>query len=229
MNEFAILGTLRRRALYALILAGMVILTLAAALRYAIPMEGIPWLEVGNMNAGWYVEAEGCMSQEVQLPCELEYSGRQLYLVHDLTGAEPEPEEVLAVQTRYQALRVWADGTLIYESARGEDYALSSMWHFIPSESYRGADTLRIELTKYEQWSDWSLLSILQDHPDAVGMYLLRNYLPSVLVWLCCMLFSLLLFFVISLYGCAENPEHPAGLSTGRFHFSLRHMDSAGL
>lgn len=219
MIDFVKIGTLRTRSLFFLLLASVVLLTLVTAVRYATPLPGIPSSEVQQLASGWLYQDDNGLAPLPQLPCTLDFDGDTLYLQRALSQAESCSGTVLTVSTRYQSIRVWADQNLIYEAAQGQAHALSSMWHFIPSEAYQGAGTLRIELTRYERSSEWSLLPILQDHPDAIGMYLLRNYLPSVLVWLCCMLFSLLLFFVILFMAVRKTPNIPLVLSLAVFIF----------
>ena len=219
MNEFVILGTLRRRALYAFLLVGVLVLALAAAAKYAIPMEGIPWPDVGDMNTGWYYEEEGELNPVGQLPCQVEHTGDKLYLVHDLDGVALGAGDVLAVQTRYQSIRVWADGTLVYESAQGQEYALSSMWHFIPAEFVQGADSLRLELTKYDSASEWNLFPVLQDHPAAVAAYLLADHLPAILMWIYCMVLTLLLAVILLFLWVRKIPGGSLVLALAAFIF----------
>ena len=197
MNGVTLLGSLRKRALFIFLLAVVIFSTLAAAIRYAIPLDGIPDPDIRRMDSGWFYENGGSLSPLAQLPCQLDFAGDTLYLIHDLTDQAQYPEDVLGIQTRYQSIRVWADQTLIYQAAQGEEYALSSMWHFIPSEKYSGASTLRVELIKYDPDAAWELSSVIQDHPDAIGMYLLQSHLLVVFMWLFCLLFTLMLVVII--------------------------------
>lgn len=199
MTDFTVLGSSRKRGAFIFILAVVIALTAAAAIRYTTPLAGIPDTEVRQLDSGWFYESNGSLSPLAQLPCQLYFTDDTLCLVRDLTDTETYPGDVLAIQTRYQSIRVWADQTLIYEAAQGQEHALSSMWHFIAAEAYSGFSTLRIQLTKYDQESNWELFAIYQDHPDAIGMHLLKTHLPAILAWLFCMLFALLLI-VITLF-----------------------------
>ena len=196
MRDRTISRLSRKRAAFLCILAATLLLTFAASLRYSTPLDGIPHPKIRQLDSGWLYEDGSGLSPLPQLPCRPDFAGETICLVHELSGIAQRPDDVLAIQTRYQAIRVWADQALIYEAAQGKEHALSSMWHFIPSQAYSGASTLRIELTKYDQTSDWELASIALDHPAAIAMYLLQEHLLTILVWLCCMLFSLLMVFI---------------------------------
>lgn len=174
-------------------------MTAAASVRYYTPIPGIPITEIGRLDLGWYYECEGDLIALEQLPCSLDKSGGSLYLVHDLYDIDWDDGDVLAFQTRYESIRVWADDTVIYEAAQGKEHALSSMWHFISSEQCKDASLLRIELIRYDQKTNWTLSSVLMDHPDAILMNLLRAHAPAILFWIFCMIFALLLIFVIIL------------------------------
>lgn len=216
---YKILGPLHRRVLFIILLAAVAVLTLAAALRYSTPLAGIPDATVQYLDTGWYYEGDGGLSALPQLPCHLQHAGDTLVLVRDLSDVARSEEDVLAISTRYQSIRVWADQALIYEAAQGRTHALSSMWHFIATSAYGDADTLRVELTKYDGNSDWQLFSMLQDHPDTIGMYLLQIHLPSILVWLCCMLFTLLLGFVMVFMAVRKIAGIPLVLALASFIF----------
>ena len=219
MTGYTIWGSSHKRILFLGILAAAMLLTWLTALHNATPLDGIPNPEVGQMDTGWFYEEGGSLSPLEQLPCRLELAGDTLYLVHALSEAELDGTDVLAVQTRYQSIRVWADQRLIYEAAQGREHALSSMWHFVPAEACRGAAALRIELTRYEDGPEWELSPILQDHPDAIEMYLLLSHLPTILVWLCCMLFTLLLLFVVCFMAGWKIEGIPLILSLTAFIF----------
>ena len=197
MMSFTRFHSLFKRILLFSLLAAAALLTLAAGLCYATPLEGIPHFELQEIRFGWAYETGGSLHTLSQFPCELDNSGDTLCLVHHVAGLNQNPGDTLAIQTRYQSIRVWADETLVYEAAQGREHALSSMWHFIPSEQYQDASMLRIELTRYDTSSQWELFPIYQDHPAAIGMYLLGIHLPTIFVWLCCMLFAVLLTFTV--------------------------------
>ena len=182
--------------IFLLMLALVLFLTVASALRYSVALEGLPDTEPKHMDTGWSYEDGDSLHPLSQLPCELELESDRLYLVRSLRGNDSNDNDVLALETRYQSIRIWADNTLIYEAAQGREHALSSMWHFVPAESYSGASNLKIELTRYDGKSLWALSPILQDNPDTIEAYLLGKHLPIILVWLCCMLFSLLMVFI---------------------------------
>ena len=219
MNGFAILGSFQKRALFLLLLVVTALLTLAAAVHYATPLNGIPSSQVRYLDSGWFYEEGGRLLPIAQLPCRVDVSSGTLHLTRNLSDAVLNPDDVLAIETRYQSIRVWADQTLIYEAAQGQAHALSSMWHFIPSERYGGASTLRIELTKYESGSEWELFHIMQDNPDTIGMHLLKTHLPTILMWMFCMLFTLLLVVVVFFMVIRKIAGASLILSLGAFIF----------
>ena len=193
----AVLGSFPKRAAFALVLVMVMSLMLAAVFRYATPLDGIPDTYPKSIDAGWFYEDAGTLCPIGKLPCTLEHNGETLYMVRELSDLPHDSDDILAVETRYQSIRVWADDEVIYEAAQGKEHALSTMWHFIASERYDGATEIRIELTKYDGDLEWSLNRIFQDHPDAIKVYLLEEHIPILIVWLCCMLFALLLMFGI--------------------------------
>ena len=219
MMDLSILGSLRKRALFAFLLIAALLLTLAAGLRYATPLEGIPDPALRQLNSGWsYRDGDSLLPLE-QLPCRLDADGDTLELVRQLSDTPRYPGDVLVIQTRYQSIRVWADEELIYEAAQGREHALSSMWHFIPAERYADASALRVQLTRYDAETEWQLSSVIQDHPDAVSMALIGDCLPTILVWLFCMLFTLLLGFVILFMAIRNIAGKPLVLSLTAFIF----------
>ena len=197
MMTFTILDSLCKRVMFFSAIAAVALLTLAAGLHYATPLAGLPRSEIKEIGSGWSYEDSGSLHTLSQFPCPVDVPGDTLYLVHSVSDLSRNPGDVLAVQTRYQSIRIWADQMLIYEAAQGREHALSSMWHFISSDTYQGASTLRIELIRYDTNSPWELFPIFQDHPAAIGMYLHRIHLPTIFVWLCCTLFVVLLSFII--------------------------------
>lgn len=185
------LGSLRKRVLFALLAVLALALTLAAAVRFAVPLTSMPAAEVRRLDTGWFLQDGDALTPLPPLPCEPDLAGDRLTLVRSIDDAPGE--DVLVVQTRYQSLRVWADDALIYDAARGREHALGSMWHFIPCEDYAGASTLRVEFTRYDQADRWEISTVLQGHPDTIRLSLLSAHLPAIVVWTGCMLFTLLL------------------------------------
>ena len=125
MNGFAILGSFQKRALFLLLLVVTALLTLAAAVHYATPLNGIPSSQVRYLDSGWFYEEGGRLLPIAQLPCRVDVSSGTLHLTRNLSDAVLNPDDVLAIETRYQSIRVWADQTLIYEAAQGQAHALS--------------------------------------------------------------------------------------------------------
>lgn len=208
-----------RRILFVALLVVAVALSLAAAMRYATPLDGLPGVDVQRMDTGWLVEEEGGTSSLPQLPCELDRTGDTLVLVHDLSGTAHRPGDVLALGTRYQSIRVWADERLVYEAAQGEAHALGSMWHFVPSDRYENASSLRVELKRYDQGPEWEIPSVIQDSPGAVGAYILKEHAPAILAWVCCMLFTLLLVLVVLFMAIRNVPGIPLVSALASFIF----------
>ena len=219
MTVFSMLGSRRSRALFLAALAAVALLSLVSALYYAIPLDGIPRVEVKWMNSGWFYEDGGSLLPLPSLPCDLEFSDNTLHLVHDLSQLTQESEDILAIETRYQSIRVWADQELIYTAAQGREYALSSMWHFIYWDRYRGASTLQIELVKYDQSTQWELFPIVQDHPSSITLYLIHTHLPTILVWISAMLFTLMLMFIALFMAVRKIVGIPLILSLAGFIF----------
>ena len=219
MTDFTIFKSFRNRAILAVGIIIVFLLTLATALKYPVPLGGLITPDIEQMDSGWLYEGGDGLESLPRLPCSLEFDGSTLNLVHDLTAEQHNPEQVLAIQTRYQSIRVWADETLIYEAAQGKEYALSSMWHFISARLYSGASTLRVELTKYDQGSEWELFSVLQDYPNAIGWHLFQTHLPVVLVWLCCMLFVLMLILIMIFMAIRRVSGIPLILALTAFIF----------
>ena len=219
MSDFALLGSARRRSLLLGILTAALFLTLAAANYYATPLDGIPDPAVRQLDSGWFCADGGSLTPLEALPCRLARTGNTLRLVHSLADLSWNPGDVLAIQTRYQSIQVWADQTLIYEAALGQDHALSNMWHFIPVDAYAGSSSIEIELTSYDTENEWELLPILQDHPAAIRMYLLQTHLPTILMWMFCMLFSLLLLIIVGVMMVRRVTGAPLVLSLAAFIF----------
>lgn len=219
MLDFSIWDSSCKRILFALLIIAVCGLSLAAAQRYAVEMEGVPDTQLRKLDSGWYCETGESLSTIKSLPCNLNYEGNTLLLHYDFSEENHYPNDVLVIETRYQSIRVWADQKLVYESAKGKEYALSSMWHFIPAEKYRDAESLQIEIRKYDWDSEWQLRSIYQDHPAAVILYILKTHLPAVFVWLCCMLFTMLLIFVIFLMALRKITGIRLVLSLAMFIF----------
>ncbi len=205
--------------IFLLMLALVLFLTVASALRYSVALEGLPDTEPKHMDTGWSYEDGDSLHPLSQLPCELELESDRLYLVRSLRGNDSNDNDVLALETRYQSIRIWADNALIYEAAQGREHALSSMWHFVPAESYSGASNLKIELTRYDGKSLWALSPILQDNPDTIEAYLLGKHLPIILVWLCCMIFTLLLLIPVGFMALKKLAGIPTVLSLAAFIF----------
>ena len=212
-----ILGSMRKRFLFTLLLVLALALTLAAAVRYTVPLAAIPETQVRQLDTGWFCQGGDSLTPLAPLPCEPDFSGDTLTLVRSL--ADGSTEDMLAVQTRYQSLRVWADDTLIYDAAQGREHALGSMWHFILCEDYAGASTLRVEFTRYDQGDDWKISSILQGHPDALRLYLLSAHLPAIIVWMSCMLFVLLLVAIGGFMALRRIDGAPLALILAAFIF----------
>lgn len=219
MIRFNVLDSSRKRVFFILLLALVVLLTLASALRYSVTLEGLTDTEPKRLDTGWFYEDGGSLHPLGQLPCELELESDRLYLVRSISEKDGGRNDVLTVETRYQSIRVWADEILIYEAAQGREHALSSMWHFIPWEKYSEASSLKIELTRYDGSYDWSIPSILQDNPDTIKVYLLKTHLPIILVWLCCVIFSLLLAITVVPMALKKLAGIPIILSLTAFIF----------
>ena len=197
MAEFTLFGRPRGRALFIIALAAGILLTLACALRFATPVDGICDCGIQKLDSGWFYISGGTKVPLGELPCSLDEKGDTLVIVRDIGSAKPHSGDILAIQTRYQSISVTADGELIYTAAQGKEHALSSMWHFISSEKYGNASELRVELTRYTQGSAWNLSDIFQDHTDSIIIYLIQFHAPALLVWLCCMIFTLFLLFAV--------------------------------
>lgn len=208
-----------KRAFFVCLFAVLILLTVAASVRYSIPVTGLQNTQAATLNQGWSYEANGDLVELDSLPCHVTLDEESLILVRDIKRTAPYPEYVLAIQTRYQSIRVWADEALIYEAAQGEAHALGSIWHFVPTQTWMDASILRIELTRYDQGQDWELTTIYQDHPAAILVTLFCEYLPTVLVFLFCMLFSALLLLALLAMRIRNIQGHSIPLALAGFIF----------
>ena len=147
MTSFTLFDASYKRIIYTVLLVIVLLLTIACSFRYATSLQGISLSQVKALDTDWYYEDGDNLHPLDQVPCQLEYAGNTLNLIRDLSSTTQNPDQLLAIQTRYQSIQDWADETLIYEAAQGKDHALSSMWHFIPADLYDSANTLRIQLT----------------------------------------------------------------------------------
>ena len=220
MTDFKILGNTKMRVLFISVIIAAAVLVITASLRFSTYLNGIPRSDINIIDTGWLYEDESGGTVEIpSLPCELEHKSDTLYLTHSLSDTQQKAGNVLAFQTRYQSIRIWADVELIYEAAQGREHALSSMWHFIPYDDYIGASVLRVELTQYDGSSEWKLFSVYSDNSSRVEMHIIRQHIPTILVWMCCMLFSLLLIFVIVFMAIKKIAQIPLIVSLAAFIF----------
>ena len=220
MTDFKILGNTKMRVLFISVIIAAAVLVITASLRFSTCLNGVPRSDINIIDTGWLYEDESGGTVEIPLlPCELEHKSDTLYLTHSLSDTQQKAGNVLAFQTRYQSIRIWADGEIIYEAAQGREHALSSMWHFIPYDDYIGASVLRVELTQYDGSSEWKLFSVYSDNSSAVEMHIIQQHIPTILVWMCCMLFSLLLIFVIVFMAIKKIAQIPLIVSLAAFIF----------
>ena len=218
MADLAILGSPRKRVLFALLIATVLILTLATAVHCAVPLASIPTTAVHRLDTGWFFQNGDTLTPLSPLPCEPAFSGDKLTIIRELNGEVPS-DDVLAIQTRYQSLRVWADDVLIYETAQGREQALGSMWHFIPCGDYAGASILQVEFIRYDQADGWEVSSIMQDHPAAIRLQILSDHLSAIIVWMVCMLFTLLLVAVGGFMALRRMEDSSLALALAAFVF----------
>ncbi|MBO5055833.1 MAG: diguanylate cyclase [Lachnospiraceae bacterium] len=190
--------------------------TLLPSVCYESWMPGVPSTPVECMDSGWTDENGVSVGQ---LPCSLDSSGSTLCLTHDLSDIVTDAGKVFVFRTRYETIRVWADDTLVYETAQGEEHALGSRWHFIPAGSCKGASLLRVEFTRYEEKNDWYLSTVFIDHPAAVLIYLLDDYASVILFCVFSVLFTLLLLFIVIFMAKEKMPGMSAILALAVFVF----------
>lgn len=193
-----------------------VFLTIWCAWNDRILLSGVTETPVGRLDNGWRYE-EG--NAAVQLPCRLDGESDTLRLVHELSGVTWEKEDVFVFRTRYDSIRVWADGRLVYESVHEKRCAVGSQYHVVSANSFEGASLLRLELTRYGTDGDWQLSSVLLDHPDSVWLHLIRFYFPAIVFCVFSLLFTLLLTFVSVFMVFERTPGAAAVLSLAAFTF----------
>lgn len=196
------------------------LLTLLISVYFSSPLQGISGTSVQYLNSGWTDEEGNAVGE---LPCSLDSSGDVLYLEHDLLNVELDTEgrgsDVFVFRTRYETMRVWADETLIYETAQGEEHSLGSRWHVISADSCKDASTLRVEFTRYDGKTRWNVSEVFLDNPNAVRFHLICSYLPAILFWFFSLLFTLLLIFITVFVLCEKIPGVSTILALAAFVF----------
>ncbi len=183
----------RARGAWVLAAIGAVfLLALAAALLFPVYLAGPGGTAARELNTGWSCLRGGTVYEIAALPQTVALEGDTLLLCRTLTQQERNPDYVLTLRTRYASIRVWADDTLVYAAAQGEAYALGSMWHFIPMESCRGAETLTVEFRVYGG-DTYPLEHVLLDTPGAVQYTLLRENAGPIFFSAACMILTVIL------------------------------------
>lgn len=193
-----------------------VVIALVTALCFASPLSGIPFVPVKSLDLGWIDENGNTVGR---LPCSLPVTGNTLRLSHDFSRVSPDEDDVLVFQTRYATVRIWADETLIYESAQGESHATGSRWHFVPVSSCKGAAKLVVEFTRYDTEENWEVYSVLMDHPEAIRTWILRRHFPALLFWAFSVLFIVVLIIVSIFMAYEKIPGISVVLSLAAFVF----------
>lgn len=185
-------------------------LTVLNSIRYITPLQGVSGGDIQTINTGWYYEEQDELIPIEELPCSLDVPAQTLYLTRELADVLQDTEKVITFNTRYASIRVWADGELIYESPQGKEYALGSMWHFIPMEDCKEASAIRVELTKYENDAKWDIASVYLDEPEAIRLYFLHTYALAILFFVFCMLFT----FLLVVLGIIMKLKKTSGVTT---------------
>lgn len=190
--------------------------TIVPSVYLSSEMPGLPVSFTEHMDTGW-TDENGVPIE--QLPCKLEASGTTLRLSHTVPNIAAEDDRFFVFQTRYESIRVWADDTLIYETAQTKKDALGSRWHFVPADSCKGASSLRIELTRFEEKDYWRISAVFFDHTDAILIQLLQDYAPAILFGLLSLLFVLVMIFICFFMAKEKIPGIPAILALTAFVF----------
>lgn len=134
---------------YFAVMALVFVLALAGAMLYAIDSDGLHGEPAKQLADGWTYLQDDEPRPLGTLPVTLGTPEESIILRHALTSEMEDSDDVLAFHASYAAIRVWADDTLVYTSPEGEEHVPTSVWHFIPMEKCRGAETITIELTHY--------------------------------------------------------------------------------
>lgn len=169
----------------------VVLLAIAASLQFATWLDGPGSPEARRLDTGWFYLRDGVSEPIDSLPCTLDVEGESLVLCRDLTEEEKlHSRYVLTIRSRYASVRVWADDALIYEAAQGREYALGSMWNFIPMSACAQADRLTVELRPYGS-DTYTVESMLLDTPGAIRYALLWDNGPVILFGSVCLLLAI--------------------------------------
>lgn len=190
--------------------AAVFLIALAAAFRFSTPLPGTVKSEPFRLESGWSVVWDGRVLPIDSLPCEISADDETLTITRSLEDLPSIPKGAFAVGTRYESIRVWADGALVYEAAQGKEHALGSMWHFIPREPFSEASALTVELRRYSGGETWRLSEIYYDAPDSIRFHLIKQSLPALIFWVLSTIVALLLFLVAGFLAVRKIPlAHP--------------------
>lgn len=170
----------------------VILLAVAASFLFATQLNGPGEPEARRLDTGWFYQHDGGSEPIASFPCTLDVQGGELLLRRDLSEEEKlHSRYVLTLRSRYASVRVWADDTLVYEAAQGEEHALGSMWHFIPMSQCTDADQLTVELRVYGG-SEYTVESFLLDTPGAIRYTLIMDNISAILFGVICLLLTVI-------------------------------------
>lgn len=179
---------------YFAVMALVFVLALAGAMLYAIDSDGLHGEPAKQLADGWTYLQDDEPRPLGTLPVTLGTPEESIILRHALTSEMEDSDDVLAFHASYAAIRVWADDTLVYTSPEGEEHVPTSVWHFIPMEKCRGAETITIELTHYFSNGSFQLDAPYLDTTSAIQHTLIEQ--NSLVITFCaiCILLTFGLF-----------------------------------
>lgn len=170
----------------------VILLAVAASFLFATQLNGPGEPEARRLDTGWFYQHDGGSEPIASFPSTLDVQGGELLLRRDLSEEEKlHSRYVLTLRSRYASVRVWADDTLVYEAAQGEEHALGSMWHFIPMSQCTDADQLTVELRVYGG-SEYTVESFLLDTPGAIRYTLIMDNISAILFGVICLLLTVI-------------------------------------
>lgn len=179
---------------YFAVMALVFVLALVGAMLYAIDSDGLHGEPAKQLADGWTYLQDDEPRPLGTLPVTLGTPEESIILRHALTSEMEDSDDVLAFHASYAAIRVWADDTLVYTSPEGEEHVPTSVWHFIPMEKCRGAETITIELTHYFSNGSFQLDAPYLDTTSAIQHTLIEQ--NSLVITFCaiCILLTFGLF-----------------------------------
>ena len=226
---WACISASKRFGGYFAVMALVFVLALVGAMLYAIDSNGLHGEPAKQLADGWTYLQDDEPRPLGTLPVTLGTPEESIILRHALTSEMEDSDDVLAFHASYAAIRVWADDTLVYTSPEGEEHVPTSVWHFIPMEKCRGAETITIELTHYFSNGSFQLDAPYLDTTSAIQHTLIEQ--NSLVITFCaiCILLTFGLFICGAvLYRWRSGAHQQLLMGAGNFCRVVRSMGAFG-